>query len=182
MIITIAGNKGSGKSSVALAIKEIYTDRRIAIIHFADPFKHLVQEMFGYTDEQLWGPSSARDTRTGLFPDFTCRDVLISVGTWGRSLDPDIWAKMAVRKAHEIHKENHLVIIPDCRKPNEAEAVRAAGGIVVRKLGDPESAADYTHETETMVEKIRADVTIPFVEDVGDLAEVVLAALGPCMP
>lgn len=57
MIIGIVGKAGSGKDTVAKFVCDNHGGTRLA---FADILKRFVQDVFGFTDEQLWGPSARR--------------------------------------------------------------------------------------------------------------------------
>lgn len=63
MILGISGLAGSGKDTVA---DILVRDYRFAKVAFADPLKRIVRDVYDFTDDQLWGPSEARngiDTR-----------------------------------------------------------------------------------------------------------------------
>lgn len=57
-VIVISGEAGSGKDTVGEIISRRYLAQTIAI---ADPLKRIVQNLFGFSDEQLWGASDERD-------------------------------------------------------------------------------------------------------------------------
>jgi hypothetical protein len=50
-------------------------------------------------------------------------------------------------------------IISDCRFPNEAKAVKARGGIVI-KVVRPDAKAEDSHQSETLIDEIDADYTL----------------------
>lgn len=57
------------------------------------------------------------------------RQALQPLGTeFGRAIDQDLWARAGVRLASAVP----LAVFTDCRFVNEAEAIRAAGGLVWR--------------------------------------------------
>lgn len=58
MIIGISGLAGSGKDTAADFLVKNHGFVRIGL---ADPLKRICKEVFDFTDEQLWGPSSERD-------------------------------------------------------------------------------------------------------------------------
>lgn len=146
-LIALAGRAGSGKNTVATLLNG-------EEISFAEPLKRFVQEVFAFTDAQVWGPSEERnkpDARysrqcerchgfhdgSGKCPAcggtgqtfLTPRHALQSLGTeWGRSCYENVWADLAVRRA--LVSPAPLVLITDCRFINEARSVRAAGGEV----------------------------------------------------
>ena len=58
-ILLVTGEAGSGKDTVASFIAK---DMNGITIAQADPMKRFVAKTFGFTNEQLWGPSEARNT------------------------------------------------------------------------------------------------------------------------
>ena len=68
----------------------------------------------------------------------TAREVLQYVGTdVFRKMQHNVWADATVRL---IEKENPtLALIADCRFPNEVEAIKNAGGIIIKLNRDTES-------------------------------------------
>lgn len=58
-IIGLNGEAGSGKDTAAKFIREY--DLRADSIALADPLKTLARDVFLFTDDQLWGPSSSRN-------------------------------------------------------------------------------------------------------------------------
>lgn len=66
-IILIAGEAGSGKDTVAALIKK-HTANSQAIAQ-ADPMKRFCAKVFGFTEEQLWGPSECRNAPDKKFTD-----------------------------------------------------------------------------------------------------------------
>lgn len=136
MIIAITGLAGSGKNTVA----DMITGVPMA---FADPMKKFCQQIFGFTNEELFGPSEARERPSKRFcrpngEPLTPRFALQTLGTeWGRNCDPDVWVKYAMWRAREIEATANQngagpVIITDLRFVNEAEHVLAAGGEIWR--------------------------------------------------
>jgi len=57
-IIILAGNAGSGKDTVGSYLVEKYGAVTVAQ---ADPMKRFAAEIFGFSEDQLWGPSSSRN-------------------------------------------------------------------------------------------------------------------------
>ncbi len=57
-IIILAGNAGSGKDTVGSYLVQNYGAVTVAQ---ADPMKRFVAEVFGFSEQQLWGPSSFRN-------------------------------------------------------------------------------------------------------------------------
>jgi len=65
----IVGKAGSGKDTAAEQLVNVYGFQQIA---FADPLKRYAHKVFGFTEEQLWGPSHLRndpDPRFAFYND-----------------------------------------------------------------------------------------------------------------
>jgi len=129
-LIGLTGYAGSGKSTVAHLIGGTH-------LAFAEPMKAICKALFNFTDGQLYGPSEEREIPSAEFtrPDgtpLTPRFALQTLGTeWGRGCDPDLWAKIGIRKAKQLlaSKWTKLpVVITDVRFANEARLIREAGG------------------------------------------------------
>lgn len=58
LIVGLSGLAGSGKDFVANLLVEKHDFVKIAL---ADPLKRICQEVFDFSDEQLWGPSEERN-------------------------------------------------------------------------------------------------------------------------
>lgn len=136
MIIGLAGLKGSGKNTVGDILQRCFE-----YIHneaFADPMKRFCQEVFGFSDAQLWGPSEERDRpdtryRRNSGSYLTPRWALQQLGTeWGRECCPDIWVRLAMRNAYARGLQGIHTVITDVRFVNEAQAIRDQGGTVWR--------------------------------------------------
>ncbi len=67
-IIGITGQAGSGKDTVADHLVQRHGYVKIAL---ADPIKRLGREVFGFTDDQLWGPSEKRNAHDKRY-DYFC--------------------------------------------------------------------------------------------------------------
>ena len=113
MIIGLSGQAGSGKDTVADFLVEHYGFVKVAL---ADPIKRAAMEWWGFTEEQLWGPSSERnkpDMRYLVEPSnpfgapvdvyLTPRHALQKIGTEvGRAIDPDVWVRLTMRIARRL--------------------------------------------------------------------------------
>jgi hypothetical protein len=106
MLVGISGQAGSGKDTCADYLIKNYGFVRVA---FADPMKRFVQDVFDFTDEQIWGPSEKRNAEDlryfrgdGRMPHhLSPRLALQTLGTeWGRDCYPNVWVEYAIR-VHE---------------------------------------------------------------------------------
>lgn len=125
-LVALVGHAGSGKDTAAR-----FTGGWP--ISFAEPLKRFCKEVFGWSDATVFGPSHLRNEPDPRYQrpngePLTPRYALQTLGTeWGRQCDPDVWIKLALRRAAVLPGR---VVITDCRFCNEARAVKAAGGEV----------------------------------------------------
>ncbi len=175
MILGITGLAGAGKDTAADILVREFNAAKISL---ADPMKRFCQEVFDFSDEQLWGPSDCRNAKDLRYPKvgpdnsyLTPRYALQTLGTqWGRACYENVWIDYAIRTAQErLADEWPYVVIPDVRFANELAAIKAAGGRVFRierqGAGLTGEAAQHVSETEQnsfadVVETIRNDGTI----------------------
>jgi hypothetical protein len=144
MIIGIAGFQGSGKDTIADYLQNIYGFKRDS---FAATLKDAVAAVFGWDRELLEGRTrESRAWRETVdpwwskrlnMPDLTPRLVLQKWGTEvaRKSWHNDTWIASLENKLNQAHND---VVITDVRFPNEIQAVRNAGGIVIRVVRGPE--------------------------------------------
>lgn len=87
----------------------------------------------------------------------TARQFMQFIGTEiGRKMYEPIWIEATMKKIRR--EQSELAIIADCRFPNEAKAVEAAGGKVLRLTRAP--FADDTHPSETAMDDYNFRFTI----------------------
>jgi len=144
MIIGIAGFQGSGKDTIADYLQNIYGFKRDS---FAATLKDAVAAVFGWDRELLEGRTTeSRAWREQVdpwwasrlsMPNLTPRLVLQKWGTEvaRKSWHDDTWIASLENKLSRAHND---IVITDVRFPNEIEAVRNAGGIVIRVVRGPE--------------------------------------------
>jgi hypothetical protein len=138
MIIGIAGFQGSGKDTIADYLCNIYGFKRDS---FAATLKDAVAAVFGWDRELLEGRTKEsrawRETVDAWWanrlnmPNLTPRLVLQKWGTEvARSAwHDDTWIASLENKLVKAHND---IVITDVRFPNEIQAVRNAGGVVIR--------------------------------------------------
>lgn len=153
MIIGVCGFIGTGKDTVADYLVNIHHFRRES---FANTLKDAVAAVFGWERDMLEGRTKSsrawreqRDewwsNRLGM--DITPRWVLQYWGTEvaRKSFHDDIWIASLENKLRNITDD---VVISDCRFPNEIQAIKNAGGIVVRVKRGPDP--DWYQLAETV--------------------------------
>lgn len=154
-IIAFAGRKQSGKTTCSEFVANCYTGNLLGdskIYNFADPLKQDVCiNILGLTHNQCYGNDDQKNTLTDCYWNdnrLTAREVMQFVGTdIFRKMKRDVWASATINK---IRGEKYsLAIIADCRFPNEVEAIKNAGGVVIKLTRNPFSS---THESETALD------------------------------
>lgn len=156
VILGIIGRSGSGKSTMA---DYLIRQRRMVSIAQADPLKRFAQEVYGFTNTQLWGPSEARNAPDERYPRpdgtfLTPREALQLLGTeWGRRCYEDTWVDYCMADCSRIlngeayepwcrfntkwhkrifRKRPSGIVITDIRFANEVNRVREGGAIVIK--------------------------------------------------
>ena len=116
---------------------------------FADPLKSIAVQLFGLTRDQCFGTDKDKNSSTGIpwknMPgksrskkDMTAREFLQFFGTdICRKIKPNVWTSSCISRIKMSQTE--FAIVPDCRFPNEVEAIKEAGGKVVRLTRSPYS-------------------------------------------
>jgi hypothetical protein len=142
-LIGICGLIGSGKDTIADYLVNFHNFRRES---FAGTLKDAVSDVFVWDRELLEGRTkSSREWREQVdtwwaqrlgIPHLTPRWVLQHWGTEVLRLGfhTDIWIASLENK---IRKSLDHVVVTDCRFPNEVEALRRAGGRVIRVTRGP---------------------------------------------
>lgn len=178
LLIGICGRKRHGKDSVGRILRDTHGFRLTA---FADPVKRVAMDVYGLSWEQCYGDGpekEAVDPNWGLSP----RVIMQRIGTEvGRSIHPDTWVKHTldnIRSAADgegfVERDDvgrrfnripptvasTLWVVTDVRFPNEATAIRAAGGRVVKVVRPSLGVPTDEHPSETSVDLIDADVNI----------------------
>ena len=135
-LIGIAGFRRSGKDTLAHAISELAQARGflVATVAFADPLRKAASAAYGvdvaeFTDDKL------KDAVVEAW-SITRRQMLINLGDAMRGVDPDHWVKAWRRAVEALPTEHHvanalLILTPDLRRVNEAQAIHNAQGVNV---------------------------------------------------
>lgn len=152
-IISLTGNMGVGKDTMADYMVAKYGFVKISM---ADPFKRIAKEIYEFSDEQLWGPSEARNKDDVRYPraDGTFLSARIVTQLLGNELSrlayPETWIVYMKRVIDKIQQgyfysekrgafqeegkksEYTGIIVSSCRFQNEIAAVKEMGGTSVR--------------------------------------------------
>lgn len=132
LIIGIAGYARTGKTTAATILER---EGVFAHLSFAEPIRRFATEVFKTFDPDfdLERDKELRYTLSGYGPLTTPRGFMQLMGTeFGRKMiDPDLWVKLALARASRYLDSGVSVVISDVRFPNEAHAIRNAGGVVI---------------------------------------------------
>jgi hypothetical protein len=173
-LIGITGRKFNGKDTLGNYYVEKYGYIKLA---FADSLKKGCAEIFGFSDEQLYG--NLKET-TDDFWKITPRTVLQYIGTdlFREQLNviipeigQNIWTKVVEKKIFDIRKTNPnaCFVITDVRFQNECDLVRKLGGVVVRIKRNSVNNTIDTHQSEIEMENLQVDFEI---ENNGEKSEL----------
>jgi hypothetical protein len=154
-IIAFAGRKQSGKTTCSQAVLDFWNEiispsNKIAkIYNFADPLKQdICMNILGMSYDQCYGTDEQKNDLTDIEWDgklLTAREVMQFVGTdIFRKMKHNVWAGATINKIKTESPD--LALIADCRFPNEVEAVKDCGGIVIKLNRNPFNS-DHASET-----------------------------------
>lgn len=175
----ITGFKGHGKDTFAKLVLEARGGGAFVVKHFAGPLKQIAQRAFGLTHDQMHNPVSkeallsvpvdmdlylrAMKSETGLdikpanMLAKSPREIMQFLGTdYVRKTQDDYW----IQRWLSSTLGDHCVLVPDLRFPNEEQAIRSVGGLVIRIVRIDAPASTSSHSSETEIDKINADLVV----------------------
>ena len=177
-LVALSGLAGSGKDVAAAQMasggwrRQAFADKVRQVAYALDP---IIPVLTGYVrlaplvDEYGW------DRVKRSYPEV--RRLLQRIGTEGgrQVLGQDVWVDAALRKV------TGPTIFTDCRFPNEADAVRARGGVAIRiERPGLESLRDehgQVHLSETALDGYAFDAVIRNQGSVEDLGRLLAEAV-----
>lgn len=154
-ILGLTGRAGAGKDTVAEYLCSVHGFERYA---FAEPIRDMATALLvaaGIDYAHLFERGLKEQPIAGLGPDaaISGRQILQSLGDWGRAQHPDFWVRIAARALglHDLPNSSpvhHRIVVTDVRYPNEAAWIVALGGRIVRVLRDA-APAIRSHDSES---------------------------------
>lgn len=172
--VALIGKARSGKDTAGARLVENWAFTRLA---FADPLKRMALQINPYIPtgygvtvrlESLVADVGWERAKTD-YPEV--RRILQHTGQTVRELDPDFWVRVLMDKVRAADGWNMPIVVTDCRYRNEAEALRAAGFVLVR-IKRPGLETTDTHASENELNDFRADETLINGDSVFDLHTV----------
>lgn len=126
-MVALTGLAGSGKST---ATRYLVERHGYTLVKFAGPLKDMMRAI-GFDDEEIEG--GLKETPLEMLCGKTPRHAMQTLGTeWGRNcIGEDFWVNVWRMQAAQ-HKR---VVVDDCRFPNEADAIRKLGGMIIKLDG-----------------------------------------------
>lgn len=158
-LIGLAGRKRSGKDTAAIALKGY--DR----VSFAKPIKTMLRMLLlaaavPAKEVERMIEGDLKEITTPALGGHTPRHAMQTLGTeWGRQMISDtLWIDTALADAA---MNCSGTVITDVRFANEAAAIRAAGGIVIRveRPGRPIGVLE-DHPSETAIDTLDVDYVL----------------------
>lgn len=148
-------------------------------LSFAQPIRAFVADLLGLTVPEL---EPIKEVSQSVLGGKTPRFAMQTLGTeWGRCMmDSDLWVRAAITKAAYWRDQGRPVAITDVRFPNEAEAIRDAGGDVIKitRPGYGLSGQASVHVSEQGIPKSLVSVELVNNADRDSLVEQALRCLG----
>lgn len=160
-IIGLTGFAGTGKDTVRAILEELGFNG----LAFADPIRAMLREMLtssGLGDEWM----DDRNLKEQIIPELgvSYRHLAQTLGTeWGRNLQPDFWLRLAgaymADTSEQAERYPVHYVLSDVRFVNEAEWVRARGGVIwhIQRCA---ATPVRPHVSESEINSITSDLTI----------------------
>lgn len=154
VVVGLAGKARSGKDTAARALEARWPGGPVLILALAEPIRRMLHALVG--KPWAYAQGDAKEGQMPGLPDGTSpRKMLQTLGDWGRAIDKDLWVKSVVGEinewvAHWSHRRPGavlMVIVPDVRYDNEAQAIRDLGGFVL-KIERESTAPVREHSSE----------------------------------
>ena len=150
-LIGLSGRRGSGKDTVARILQQLQPERNWQVRSFGDSIKSVCAALTG---EDV-APYYSQRGKAELVPTFrrTRGEMLQQVGQALRVWEPLVWVDAFFAGL----PPDAFVLVPDVRFANEADPIRARGGLMLRVEGDPlqqrgDGTRDDNHPSETAMD------------------------------
>ncbi|NPV12983.1 MAG: hypothetical protein HPY57_14550 [Ignavibacteria bacterium] len=177
MIIGISGKICSGKTEVAKYIQKTFPKHNFQIRSFGYDVKFIASYITGIDINLI----QSREIKSKYLPEWgmTLGEMYQKIGTdcMRIGLHPDTWVFSLMSK----YTLNQNWVIDDVRFRNEADAIKQAGGLMIRLEGDPlnirnKDPRDMNHVSETALDNYeKFDIiynNVPPIESIDNLIKL----------
>ena len=175
VLIGLTGYAGTGKDTVRALLEE----HGYHGFAFADPMRVMVRAMVdaGGFDARFLERRELKEEPIP-FLGFSYRELMQTLGDWGRGLAPDFWVRHASAYLADVMPQTFgSFVVSDVRFINEATWVRNQGGVIWRVHRDLAGPV-REHVSESEQDDIKPSLTIHNNGSLDDLRTTVRGALG----
>lgn len=162
-LLGIAGRKGSGKDTLGTYLSHFGYE----CLAFADPIKSGLEVMLGLDVPRA---GACKEEPVAGW-DVSFRELMQTLGDWGRTVCGEaVWVDLAARRLARVRLYDGAdrVVFTDVRRANEADWIRAQGGLVLH-LARPGRAWTDPHPTEAGVAPVEGE---PCLVNDGTIAQL----------
>lgn len=169
-IVCISGKAQHGKDTTAGILKKVLESngKKVLITHYAGLVKYICREYFGWDGKK----------------DEAGRGLLQYVGTdVVREQRPNFWVEFVVSVLQLFPNQWDYVLIPDCRFPNEIDAMKEAGfdvfslRVVRNNFESPLTKKQQQHPSETALDDYQFDTVLLNVATLSHLEDTIRGAI-----
>lgn len=141
-LVALTGAAGSGKST---ATKFLVERHGYTLVKFAGPLKDMLRAI-GFSEMHIEG--DLKEKPDAMLGGKTPRYAMQTLGTeWGRNcIGEDFWVNVWRYRVLALVDFGNRVVVDDCRFPNEAEAIRQLGGMIIKLEGRGGIAGQHASE------------------------------------
>lgn len=132
MLIGLIGLKGSGKDTLVNTLSTKYGGNKIINLKFAGGIKEMLLNYFE-VPESVYESYILKEARIVQCTKLTVRELMIKIGCFFREINPNFWVNYTLQQYKTLRLANPIsvVIITDCRYPNEIKAILDNGGFIL---------------------------------------------------
>ncbi|MBW4709561.1 hypothetical protein KX928_17380 [Roseobacter sp. YSTF-M11] len=180
-LIGLVGRAGAGKSTAA----EIIAAEGFTRTRFAAGLKSMLTALYasaGLCSAEITRriEGDLKETPDAILGGKSPRQAMITLGTeWGRDLiTPGLWVSIWEARARSILTAGSSAVVEDVRFPNEIEAIRRLGGLIVYIERRDAPGTSISHASEALGPEC-ADVLIDNSGGIADLKSKIRLELIP---
>lgn len=166
LIIGFHGRAGAGKDTAADSVDDAIK------LAFVKPLKDAAKILFNFTDEQLYDNKLKEviDKKWNNSP----REILQWLGTdvLRNDISEDFFLIHMKQRIENVYDIYDIIIISDCRFPNEAEFIRNIGGVVIEITRDDANEGGTEHSEHISEQKLPRDLVDYVIENNGTKDEL----------